>query len=69
MFIASSGMRNIILPRKLLTLKESDVYSILDFKSPYDSFGVEHEYVRINFYKHAIHTGLSFKKSFLHILY
>jgi len=45
-----------------LTPTESNVYSNLNCTPPYDSFGVEHEYKRVHFYKHAIPLGLVFQK-------
>ena len=42
----------------LATPKESNVYSQLIAKQPYDSFGVEGEFQRQDFYKHTIHSGL-----------
>jgi len=44
------------------TPSESNVYSKLGFRPPYDSFGVERVFNRINFYKHAIPSGLGFQK-------
>ena len=46
----------------ILTPSESNVYSKLVFRLPYDSFGVERVLKRINFYKHAIPLGLGFQK-------
>ena len=46
----------------MLTPKESNVYSKLRSRTPYDSFGVERIFGRIIFYKHAIPLGLSFQK-------
>ena len=45
-----------------LTPSESNVYSQSGFRTPYDSFGVEREYERINFYKHAIPSELGVQK-------
>ena len=42
----------------LPTPKESNVYSQLIAKQPYDSFGVERVYQRQDFYKHTIPSGL-----------
>jgi len=47
---------------QLTTPSESNVYSKLGYRTAYDSFGVEHVFERINFYKHAIPSGLGFKK-------
>ena len=44
------------------TPTESNVYSQLGFHKSTDSFGVEHVFEHINFYKHAIHLGLGFQK-------
>ena len=46
----------------ILTPAESYVYSQLGFRTLYDSFGVERVFERINFYKHAIPSGLGFQK-------
>ena len=46
----------------ILTPSESNVYSQLGFRTLYDSFGVERVFERINFYKHAIPSGLGFQK-------
>jgi len=46
----------------ILTPSESNVYSKLGFRTPYDSFGVERVFERINFYKHAIPSGLGVQK-------
>jgi len=46
----------------ILTPSESNVYNKLEFHPPYDSFGVERVFKRINFYKHAIPPGLGFQK-------
>jgi hypothetical protein len=43
---------------EILTPRESNVYSQMRFHPPYDSFGVEHRDEDINFYKHAIPSGL-----------
>ena len=48
---------------RMLTPKESYVYSKLVFRPPYDSFGVEHRFEHYIFYKHAILSGLFFAKS------
>jgi len=46
----------------ILTPSESNVYSKLGFRTPYDSFGVENVFERINFNKHEIPMGLVFQK-------
>ena len=43
---------------RFLTPKESNVYSKWIFHPTYDSFGVEQGHERLNFYKHAIPSGL-----------
>ena len=47
------------------TPSESNVYSKLGFRKSYDSFGVERVFERINFYKHAIPSGLVLKESYV----
>jgi len=44
---------------EMLTPTESDVYSKLIFRPPYDSFGVEHGYQCLDFYKHSLPSGLT----------
>jgi len=46
---------------QFMTPKESNVYSKMICRSPYDSYGVEHEYKRHKSYKHTIPLGLTFK--------
>jgi hypothetical protein len=58
-------MIDVLTPKKLiavLTPKESNVYSKLTLRLPYDSFGVEYMFVHLNSYKHAIPLGLVFHK-------
>ena len=45
-----------------MTPKESNVYSKFMNRSPFDSFGVAHGNAPRIFYKHAIPSGLDFKR-------
>ena len=48
---------------EMLTPKESNVYSKLIHWSTCDSFGVEPDYERYIYYKHAIPPGLAWQRS------